>query len=235
MVSIERSSMNTGESLSLEPLPKNKQAINFAKVHGIVTAMNGPGGISYRGRLNLKDAFHNASAWPTNFPVMGAINSCYGEDSGKLLLSAPYDSAIKHELVGFEEEYSSTHWGILPTTWDDNPFNIMRIWRIGVGEFPVGANHPLGLYVAQPKKGGELAYFAVSKKSGTDELQVMESLDESLTISLMHEVRRAAEVMTDYKRTIANVDPEWIAKVLARYPHPTSYLDPVFSNSRYRQ
>jgi hypothetical protein len=128
MASVERPPVTSkGEIPLLESLPKYRQAINFATVHGIVTAMNGPGTTSYRGRLRLKEAFHNASAWPTNFPEMGAVDRCYGEDSGYLLLSAPYGSAIQHELVGFEEKYSSTHWGILPTVFHDNPFNIMRI------------------------------------------------------------------------------------------------------------
>jgi hypothetical protein len=82
--------------------------------------------------------------------------------------------------------------------------------------------------VAQPKAGGELAYFAVSKESGNGKLRIIESLDESLTITLMHEVRRAAEVMTGYKRPRYFVPPEEIAEVLSRYPHPSSCLDPVF-------
>jgi hypothetical protein len=223
----QKSRIKTSESHALETIPKYRQALNFATIHGIETTY-GKTGTSFMGRLRLVKAFQNASNWPVNYPAMGTIPVGYGEDYGELFLTLPYKSIIQHDLVGFDEEHSETRWGILPVN-DDNPYNIMRIWRKGVGEFPKGANHPRGLYVAQPKIGGELTYFAVSKMPGTDKLQV-ESLEEPLTIALIHEVRLAAEVMTDYMFHNFDNAPEWIDEVLSRYPHPSSYLNLVFND-----
>jgi hypothetical protein len=223
----QRSRIITSKSHALEAIPKYRQALNFATVHGIETTY-GKSGTSYGGRLRLLEAFQNASNWPVNYQAMGVIPVGYGRDYGELFLTLPYKSVMQHELVGFDEEYSETKWGILPVN-DDNPYNIMRIWRKGVREFPKGADHPQGLYVAQSKIGGELAYFAISKMPRSDKLQV-QSLDEPLTIALMHEVRLAAKVMTDYMFDNFNDAPEWIADVLDRYPHPSSYLNPVYND-----
>jgi hypothetical protein len=217
-----KSRISNSEGQTLEVIPKHLQAINFATVHGTVSAMFGPWGTTFRERKRLIKALHSASNSPVNFPSMSEIPFDYKENSATLYLSPAYNSTINNTLVGFNKEYSSTHWGIIPTD-EKNPYHIMRIWRIGLGEFPIGSPNPLGLYVAQPKKGGEIKYFAVARKNEKNsDLQIIESLNDKLEIELMHEVRTAAELLKEYKRERLYVNLGYIERVLRRYPHPSS-------------
>lgn len=197
--------------------PGYEQAINFALVHAITRHASGV--ITFHGMLDLQSALRNApEGWP-DFDAMAHLRPPNPDNTNHIVMSPPYRSrpARKSETG----EIQTDHWAVLPTP-NDNPFHLMHLTRTIGYRRPL---HPAGFYVAEPKQGGSIVYFAVipnEMRHPENRFQV-QLLNDEITYALMCEIELAATVLYDDKPVnFLEADSDsFLEAIMSNYPHPS--------------
>jgi hypothetical protein len=170
-----------------------EQAVSFSRLHAgarLSWAVN-----NYCGRLGLQAALRSAPESYVDFEAMADLTPSTFEDHGQYMPLPPYRSRT---IRGTHEQSTTDYrWAavLTPQVPGTNPYHILRLIRRPTGS--VGLPGPYGYYAAEPRAGGQMAYFVVlppghtgANQGTTPEVHLLDDTPD--LIALMREVELGA-------------------------------------------